>query len=61
MDLQQPLPQSAELPYVTVARDGRGSAVWVVVDGDARIEAASGASAIAICEALRKSKGLPNP
>jgi hypothetical protein len=61
MDLQQPLPQSADLPYVTVARDGRGSTCWMAISGDLRVEAASGARAIEICEAMRRAKGLPSP
>lgn len=61
MDLQQRLGQSADMPYVSVARDERGGAVWVVVDGAVQIPAASGARAVAICEALRRAKGLPAP
>jgi hypothetical protein len=61
MDLQQPLPQSADVPYVTVARDERGCACWMVVCGDVSVPTASGARAIEICEAMRRAKGLPSP
>jgi hypothetical protein len=61
MDLQQPSMQSADLPYVTVARDERGSVCWMVVAGDSCVMAGSGARAIAICEAMRKAKGLLRP
>jgi hypothetical protein len=62
MDLQQATcSQSADAPYVSVARDERGGAAWVVVNGDARITTSSGAKAMAICEAMRRAKGLPHP
>ena len=62
MELQQAgCSQSADAPYISVARDERGGAVWVVVAGDVRVKAASGARAVAICEALRRAKGLPHP
>jgi len=61
MDLQQGCSQSADTPYISVARDERGGAVWVVIDGGNTTRASNGAQAIAICEALRRAKGLPHP
>ncbi len=59
MDLQQSGDQSGDdQPYITVSRDERGSAVWVVVDGARRIEVSSGQQAMTICKALRKGRTM---
>jgi hypothetical protein len=61
MDLQQICPQCADIPYISVARDERGSVCWLVVAGDQQVPAASGAIAAEICEAMRHAKGPPSP
>jgi hypothetical protein len=56
MDLQQICPQCADIPYIRVARDERGSVCWLVVAGDQQVPAASGAMAAKICEAMRAKR-----
>ncbi len=48
--------QLAQSAYLTVGRDVRGSACWVVVTADQRIECPNGHRALAVLEAVIKSK-----
>jgi hypothetical protein len=54
----QQLAQSAQLPYITVGQDMRGSVCWLVVAQDQIVECLSGSRAVAVLEALLRSKGF---
>jgi hypothetical protein len=51
----------AQLPYITVGQDMRGSACWLVVTADQIVECLSGSRAITILQAAARSKGLSVP
>jgi hypothetical protein len=49
------------MPYITVERDDRGGACWLVVGRDSSVRCYSGHHAIAVMEMLCRSKGIPTP
>lgn len=49
------------MPYVTVGKDARGSAVWLVVSNDMILECVSGSCAITIMQNILASKGSLGP
>jgi hypothetical protein len=48
-------------PYITVERDARGGACWVVVGMGKRIRCYSGERAIAVLRMMLASRGIPTP
>ena len=48
----------AQLPYITVGQDMRGSACWLVITPDQIVECLSGSRAVAVLEAVLRSKGV---
>jgi len=62
----QQLPQSVQPPvqappYITVERDARGGACWVVVGLGTEVRCYCGHRAIAMMEMMCASKGIPTP
>jgi hypothetical protein len=47
----------SEQPHITVGRDARGSACWLVVTSDQRIECPNGHRAVAVLEAVIRARG----
>jgi hypothetical protein len=45
-------------PHITVGRDMRGSGCWLVVTSDQIIECFSGERALAVLQAVARTKGL---
>jgi len=48
-------------PYITVERDARGGACWVVVGLGTEVRCYCGRRAIAMMEMMCASKGIPTP
>jgi hypothetical protein len=48
-------------PYITVERDARGGACWVVVGLGTEVRCYCGHRAIAMMEMMCASKGIPTP
>lgn len=62
----QQLPQSVQPPvqtppYITVERDARGGACWVVVGLGAEVRCYCGQRAMAMMEMMCASRGIPTP
>jgi len=55
MQLPQ-LKQHDLMPYITVGKNYRGGAIWLVIDRDIVIECSSGARAVAVMEHLLTTK-----
>jgi len=59
--VQSVQPPVQPTPYITVKRDARGGACWVVVGLGTEVRCYCGQRAVAMLEMMCASRGIPTP